>query len=326
MFTKYAGAILYRLTDDGPQILLVHDDLGSAWRLPRGVVPRRERKREAEAAICSTGRTREEVRVIGEAGSLSRLFGIRRVPYYLLEASPDDDAREQQQWQPAANAVGLLTDTAAQNLLRRALADIDEEVALSRARKANNDPATEFLIKEFEHTAEALLRNEEDGEKRAMFFMTLAGATGTALAFLLGKDSALPPEARGRLLTGALSILLAVGYLTLLRIVQRNRASDRYKRALNRLRRYFVHDARRVFLAFDPYEPERRVPPSWASLGKGGWLETIALVEAVVAGILVARVVPCVSSDVQRMWFAGGTIIAWMLLMHDAARRYANDR
>ncbi len=183
----------------------------------------------------------------------------------------------------------------------------------------------ELLLAEYEHTADSLLRNEEDGEKRVTFFMTLAGAAGAALAFLLGDDADLRPSVVQPLVVCTLMIVWAVGYFTLARVVHRNLASDRYKRALNRMRRYFLtgsEDPHVVFLAFDPFKSPIRQRPSWTSIGRGGWLETLVLVESLISGALAAVLVP------TSTWWLDATVaviaafVSWVLLLREANRRY----
>jgi uncharacterized membrane protein YeaQ/YmgE (transglycosylase-associated protein family) len=91
--------------------------------------------------------------------------------------------------------------------------------------------------------------------------------------------------------TITLFILLLLGYGTFLRVIVRNAESDRYKRRLSRIRQYFlqnVDDPHRHFTAFSPFEHAWRKPASWRRFGRGGWLETMAAVEAIVGGVLGA--------------------------------------
>ena len=265
-----AGAIVFRATTGQPQILVVRAKKdASQWVFPKGHIERGESA--AEAAVREA---REEAgvtgRVLREAGTLRFDSGGEAVEvrYHLMQAGGEvapEEARVQQ-WLAPPDALRALTHADARELLQDVLPDIREEGLLTRAaRVEGGDVAfTELLLAEYEHTADSLLRNEEDGEKRATFFITLTGAAGTALAFLLGRDALLDPRSVHPLVVCALGVVLAVGYLTFLRVVQRNLASDRYKRALNRIRRHFLLDAgdpRRVFLAFDPYSQERRSAP-----------------------------------------------------------------
>ena len=50
-------------------------------------------------------------------------------------------------------------------------------------------------------------------------------------------------------------------------------------------------DPRVTVLAFNPFRPRDRPLPSWRAVGRGGWLETIAFAESVIAGALAATAV-----------------------------------
>jgi hypothetical protein len=96
--------------------------------------------------------------------------------------------------------------------------------------------------------------------------------------------------------------------VTFLRVVVRNAASDRYKNQLTRIRQQFLkgeNDPRIGFLSFHPYEKTRRTPrDSWWRFRKGGWAETMALVEALLAGGLVTFA----------WWPLGGTSIGKLII------------
>jgi hypothetical protein len=182
-----------------------------------------------------------------------------------------------------------------------------------------------FMVSELEHTAESLLRNEEDGERRVTVFLTMAGAAGATLTFLAGGESLEPYEVNPLFIAVLLAVLV-VGYVTFVRVVRRNLTSDEYKERLNRARTYFVPnraDPRiQKYLPFDPYEPDARPNPHWLSIGRAGWLETTAVVNALIAGALGATLVPTptwLRDAMVAALFAG---ITWFLLIENARRRY----
>ena len=182
-----------------------------------------------------------------------------------------------------------------------------------------------FMVAELEHTADSLLRNEEDGERRVTVFLTIAGAAGATLTYLAGGESLEPYEVNP-LFIAVLSAVLVVGYVTFVRVVRRNLTSDEYKERLNRARTYFVPnraDPRiQKYLPFNPYELDERPDPHWLSIGRAGWLETTAVVNALIAGALGATLVPTptwLRDALVAALFAG---ITWFLLIEDARRRY----
>jgi hypothetical protein len=127
----------------------------------------------------------------------------------------------------------------------------------------------EFLRADFQHLCESLLRNEELGEKRVAAFVTLGGAFFAALGFVADK---LPPAALpsaeaaaadegvgaavglGVSLHGAAtflsSVLLALGLLTLLRVVRRNAATDGYIGAMNAIRQELLGERAAIYTQY----------------------------------------------------------------------------
>jgi hypothetical protein len=149
----------------------------------------------------------------------------------------------------------------------------------------------EFLRAEYAHIADSMLQNEEDGEKRVSTFVTLATAVGAGLGFILG-STGLAADTRHPIVAAALVALLALGYVTFMRVITRNVGTDVYKLRLNRIRQYFVtgpEDDRLRFLPFDPFRHDRRTPLPLIAFAGGGWLETVTLVNALLAGALVAH-------------------------------------
>jgi hypothetical protein len=191
-----------------------------------------------------------------------------------------------------------------------------------------------YLLAELNHLADSLLRNEEDGERRVTFFMTLTGAAVAALGLVLREGVA--SKAAHAVAAGALLVLLLLGRLTFLRIVQRNRVSDEYRRALSRVRSYFLMgrgDPRLAFVPFDPYGRGGRKRYRTRSLRNGGWMETVAALN----GLLLTGFVLVITNALLEVslggeespltWLvAGGVgilagILGWRYQLHDANRR-----
>src|SRR5262245_30347274 len=157
----------------------------------------------------------------------------------------------------------------------------------------------DFLLAEHAHAAESLLRNEESGEKRAAFFVSIAGASAAVLAFAFGGEASIVPHDRvPAAATASAALLLMFGLLTVRRLIERHIVTDRYIFALRSLRRVFLtaEDAQALpnafFKLYEEFEPREL---SVFSLGKGGWLQTIALINAVLAALAAATVVRSVS-------------------------------
>jgi hypothetical protein len=153
-----------------------------------------------------------------------------------------------------------------------------------------------FLLEDYKLITESMLRNEESGEKRAAFFMALAGAAGTALSFAFTGDSPFLDRARlPRVAAGAAAVLLLLGLMTIRRMAERHVVTDRHLFALRDIRRTFIspsladvmHNA--YYRAYEERKPEEQ-PRTQRYIGfhKGGWMECVAAVNAFLAGAIVA--------------------------------------
>jgi hypothetical protein len=170
-----------------------------------------------------------------------------------------------------------------------------QKAVIATAREAHSPAAgperfSEFLLHEYDHLAASLLANEDSGERRAAFFLTLC-AGAAALVGLAIKDKAYLQYPERVLMLSALGVLIILGYSTLLRLVTRNAVSDRYKNQLARLRRYFLSsssDPNIAFLPFDPFRFRASRPRAIAGLNRGGWVDTMALIVTFLASAFVA--------------------------------------
>jgi 8-oxo-dGTP pyrophosphatase MutT (NUDIX family) len=324
-----AGAIAYRRRDNVTEVLLVSaSDDPTQLVFPKGHIEGDER-----ASVAALRELQEE------AGVTGRLVG----PVCpKLRFKHDDELVEVQYFVVASTGEGRPVESRQVHWLRLsdvksklhadAKAMFDDAVPLIRA-DAQVDPIDEatasrlkdLLIAEYAHTADSLLRNEEDGEHRVRFFITLAGALSSVALFVRGERTALAPDKIDPVLVFLFAFLALIGYQTLLRIVQRNVASDRYKSGLDRIRRSFVpspSDPGVRALAFDPYDAGCRRITSWRSLGRGGWLETVALVEALLVGALISLLVRSPSWALDGILAVVVAVLTWILLMSYTAHLY----
>ena len=154
--------------------------------------------------------------------------------------------------------------------------------------------SADFILEEYKHLTDSFLRNEELGERRVNFFLTL---TTTVIGALAAIREIFGDIDMMKFYIGFGAALLAVllfGVVTLMRIIHRNLATDKYLRALARIRRYFADSDQGTIkiLPYMPYklfddQPQRR--KKWAdiySFGNGGLLETVALVNSVITAAL----------------------------------------
>jgi diadenosine hexaphosphate hydrolase (ATP-forming) len=326
---EQAGAVVFKNLVD-PKILIVRAKQDpSQWIFPKGHVEPGESLPET-----AVREAREEAGVIGEiVSALSPPVKFKKdnaeicVRYFLAELKSEVPAQENREkvWASPDEARRLLTHDDSREVLESALQDI---ATVARTPSAvDSDEFREFLMKEYEHLVESLLRNEEDGERRVSFLITLDGAVAAGLGFLLEKES-LSPERIDPILTVVLIALLLIGHISFLRVINRNVVTDEYKSGLNRIRRYFVrspYDRALRYFEFDPFKIKPRETRLW-SMGKGGWLETVVLVQSLLCGVLAANVIPTRSwwydALIAVVFFAG----TWLLLMQYASERYQAEK
>jgi hypothetical protein len=103
-----------------------------------------------------------------------------------------------------------------------------------------DERSKEFLLAEYRYFTDSLWRNEEGGEKRVQFFITLVTAVLAGLvAFIKPQSGEVRAEATYPMVAGALAALLVIGYVTLKRMRHRNRVTDGYKRTIDLIRSRF---------------------------------------------------------------------------------------
>ena len=101
-----------------------------------------------------------------------------------------------------------------------------------------------FLRAEYQHLANSFWRNEEAGEKRVTFFITLVTAVIAALVTLAKSENGLLYKICGEngiygIAGYALLALLLFGITTLRRMIKRNQVTDEYKRVMDMIRSRF---------------------------------------------------------------------------------------
>ncbi|MFW9767504.1 MAG: hypothetical protein ACFFEM_01685, partial [Candidatus Thorarchaeota archaeon] len=155
---------------------------------------------------------------------------------------------------------------------------------------------TEFLLREHEYFAESFVNNEEVGEKRVNFLITIVLAILAALVGLVSVESTII-DLSIVLMVGIFVLfgLLLLSYVTLLRIIYRNKRTDDWKYRLDTVREQF----RTLDKRLEDYYPfgrkiQRRT--GFREFGTGGLVEFtmtiitilfIALVEFILANIFL---------------------------------------
>src|SRR5690349_21090719 len=99
---------------------------------------------------------------------------------------------------------------------------------------------SELLLAELEHFGDSLWENEQIGEKRFNFFVTLVTAVAGGLVTLAASEHRPRLDHLIGIATAATAGLLIVGLLTYLRMLRRNAVAKEYQDTLKELRRRYV--------------------------------------------------------------------------------------
>ena len=146
-----------------------------------------------------------------------------------------------------------------------------------------------LLFEDLKHFGDLLWRNEEAGEKRFNFFVTLITAVAAGLTTLhTAKD--LGPNIDRRFVTiCAISGLLFFGSITFLRMLQRIKVRKEFHATLG----YIRGELTTLGQAPKTYRVPRKEPdsrPGWEKAGsvilKGGFASLVGAINAVLAGVL----------------------------------------
>lgn len=325
------GGVVFRIDGGEIRVLLIRDRDAKHWIFPKGHLEYGETA--AEAAVREV---EEEAGVrgvlVGPLEALDFQSAAEKVQahYFLIAAGAEREGEEgrEKRWLGPREAMETVSFPDARDMLRRAVPAM-ERFGLDAERAGADDAAfRDYLLAEHEHIGESFLRNEEDGERRVTFLITLAGGIAAALGFLLDKNEVPRPEDRHPALLVSLGLLAVLGYFTLVRIAHRNVSADLFKAGLNRIRRYFVRsrgDLRLYFLPLDPYDDAPREAPDFLSAGKGGWLQTVVLVEAILLGGLAA--VSLGAPTWNENIVIGGLVaaVAWIVLLAVGHEHYKRE-
>ncbi len=141
-----------------------------------------------------------------------------------------------------------------------------------------------FLREQATQLGNALLHNEEAGERRLSFYMGIVTATVGGLAFLASSERPrfITPETIRVASIVALLTLLLIGAVTLLRVMRRNAVTDGFVNALTLLRDQLAPES--VASALKDALTPQRTRPFW----NGGLAQLTATVNAVLAGAAAA--------------------------------------
>lgn len=141
----------------------------------------------------------------------------------------------------------------------------------------NESKSEDFLLAEYRNLADSFWRNEEAGERRINFFITLVTAVISALVALATRGSR--TDFDSAIILFALLALLALGSVTFLRMLRRNQVTDEYKRGMDAIRAFFKAGDERL----RDYEPFKR---AGRKIGRGGLAEMVAVLNSIIGGAI----------------------------------------
>ncbi len=183
----------------------------------------------------------------------------------------------------------------------------------------------ELVVLEYKYITDQFLKNEEMGEKRVALFVSLTAGLGAAAIIAKEKIGPLGTVSFPEVFLLVTAAWFLIGHLTFLRIVNRNKATDKLKGQLDVLRQWFVEEgdaAARRILPYNPYA--EMVPRSELRLfsGRGGYAELVALINSFIVGTfawqisrIIANVIGCVTSLVQNSWLLRFLLLGIALLV-----------
>jgi 8-oxo-dGTP pyrophosphatase MutT (NUDIX family) len=212
--------------------------------------------------------------------------------YFLVRATQRNRQGEKGRkpiWVDPRVALTLLRYKNQQRLLRDLLPVIDRMEGSPPVQAAD-----EFFLHDFAYLGQSLIANEEQGEKRVTFFITLVTAAVGALGFFGDKMEPRFAEPWPMVAAFALSGLSLFGIQTMRRVVERNVVSDGLKLRMDRVRRFFTRvrpSAYRPFLSYDPDRPKARDFKPVPLRGSGGWLDTVVMVNSAILGAVAGLLV-----------------------------------
>jgi hypothetical protein len=158
------------------------------------------------------------------------------------------------------------------------LADFLRSDCGTQPPRVSSDHTADFLLAEHRYFSDSFWRNEETGEKRVNFLITLVTAVLAALAALASHPGSLTTAQIGGFTFAACFALFVVGVLTFVRLIHRNRAADKYKACMDSIRSYL---GPRDELGLSNYHP---FPPIAArAFGRGGLTDIVAAVDSFIA-------------------------------------------
>jgi hypothetical protein len=149
-----------------------------------------------------------------------------------------------------------------------------------RTVKPDDDAGEKFLLAEYGYLSDSFWKNEESGEKRVNYLITLVTAVIAAIVTLTTRQGSLSDTLIALIALASCLALLAVGLLTFMRMIRREEVTDGYKRGLDDIReRFQSRDASGMLDRYDPFPPG---PGTVRFFGRGGLTDLVVGVNSVI--------------------------------------------
>jgi hypothetical protein len=105
--------------------------------------------------------------------------------------------------------------------------------------KSNSDAIKDLLLEDYRYRAEAMKNSEQAGETRLNIFLGLATLLVSALVGLSTEEHGPKGDALKLIVLSALLFLSGFGWITLLRLINRNKNTDECQRDLDYIRQTY---------------------------------------------------------------------------------------
>lgn len=188
-------------------------------------------------------------------------------------------------------------------------------------KKGESSPDREFLLIEYQRLGDELIANESGGDARAALYATLWTAAVAAVAVYRTSAKDVQDSIQGLLLT-ALVGLAALGFVVLVRLVNRDIQTDRIIDALSRIRSVVVIDRALAAQAL-PWET-LFAAKSARRFYKPGLVQVVLLLNSGIVAMFAAAALR-VSVEVWAMDSAIVIGVIASLQCFYVARRYSSD-
>ena len=161
--------------------------------------------------------------------------------------------------------------------------------------------AKEFLLKEYDHFANSIHQNETIGETRVHFFIGLTTAVLSAVVALNIYDD--DPRSYSSLI---LLINLLFGIITQIRIIWRNRATEKFKHQLHRARKAL----RDLYEVSEKTYPSFTIKPNEKWPFVGGLNESIAFFNSFILFLILMILFP----DINREFYEAVVFLLFIVM------------